>query len=97
MAYEIIYSENFVSDLKLVLDYLNYNWSEKVALNFLDQIEKSLNQITNMPESGIKTKTINIFRVLVTKHNSLFYRISNNRIELLNLFDTRQNPLKSPF
>ena len=32
--------------------------------------------------------------VLITKHNLLLYRVKNNEIELLTIFDTRQHPHK---
>jgi hypothetical protein len=34
---------------------------------------------------------------LVTKHNLLFYRITEDRIFLLTLWDTRRDPASRPF
>jgi hypothetical protein len=44
-----------------------------------------------------RSTKMNIHQVLITKHNLLFYRILENKIELLTFFDTRQNPVKKPF
>jgi hypothetical protein len=46
---------------------------------------------------GIPSEKYCIRSILLTKHNRLFYRIKDETIELLNIFDTRQNPEKQPF
>jgi len=33
-----------------------------------------------------------IQKCVATKHNTLYYRETNHRIEILRLYDTRQNP-----
>ncbi|MFN0050181.1 MAG: type II toxin-antitoxin system RelE/ParE family toxin [Cytophagales bacterium] len=94
----IEWSEKFTEDVENVVAYLVYNWSKKTALSFIDKLNNKIDFITYSPFSGIPyRKYKNIYKILVTKHNALFYKIYDNRIELLNLFDTRQNPSKSPF
>ena len=37
-------------------------------------------------------ESLQIRKCVVTKHYSIFYRETNSRIEILRLYDTRQNP-----
>jgi len=81
-----------------VLDYLLSNWSEKVALSFIDLAEKKINLISTHPFIGIASeKDPTIRSILLTKQNRLYYQVSENKIELLNIFDTRQDPAKNKF
>lgn len=36
----------------------------------------------------------NVRRCVITKQTILYYRVRKNKIELITLFDSRQNPLK---
>jgi len=38
-----------------------------------------------------------VLSVLITKQNMLYYKVFDDRIELLQLFDTRQDPTKNKF
>jgi plasmid stabilization system protein ParE len=52
-----------------------------------------LAQIKNNPELfPLINSELQIRKCVVTKHNSIFYRETNSRIEILRLYDTRQNP-----
>jgi hypothetical protein len=46
-----------------------------------------------MPFLGIKSQRFpTLRRLLITKHNSLIYRVIDDTIYLLNIIDNRQNP-----
>jgi plasmid stabilization system protein ParE len=89
----IIWSPLSEKDFALILDYLNKNWDSKVALNFIELTEISLNQISINPRQfPIFYKKKKIRKCVLTKHNSLFYRDGNTTIEILRIYDTRQDP-----
>lgn len=42
-------------------------------------------------------KRLKIRKCVVSKHNSIYYREKKDFIEIVNVFDTRQNPNKLKF
>lgn len=92
MAYKIIWTETSVADLKKIIDYLKTNWSMKVAQDFQEKLQFRLKIIAENPISGPIRETPNIRKILITKHNYLYYRLKDTEIIIDMLFDTRQNP-----
>ena len=95
MKREIIFSKNAEKRLIDLLDFLESKWSSKVREKFISKLEKSIYLIKNEPEtfpkSAINTK---IHKCVITKQTTLFYSYSTKRINVVSLFDTRQNPNK---
>lgn len=44
----------------------------------------------------LENKEKQIRGFVITKHNTLFYRIEEDKIILITFFDNRQNPIKKP-
>ncbi len=92
----IEWSKKFTEDAEKVVA-LTYSWSKKTALGFIDTLYHKIAYI-KYSLSGIPYKKHKgVFRIFVTKHNSLFYKVYDSRIGLLSIFDTRPNLSKSPF
>ncbi len=93
MQYQIYISETAERNLEYIFLYLQKEWSEKVKNNFKSQFLNYLELIKKnpfiFPSSNIKKE---IRRCIITKHNALYYRVSNNVIEIITIQDTRQNP-----
>lgn len=66
-------------------------YSQKLNLEF----NKSLKQVALIPETGIVTNNENV-RLKIVSHFEIVYLISNTQITVLDIFDTRQNPLNHP-
>ena len=97
MAYNIVVTTRFRKKLIKLLIYLEREWGKKVADNFLKKIDRRIQTLSEQPYIGQSANQDELSRsILVTKHNRLYYRIKFNEIEILNLFDTRQNPSKNP-
>jgi len=93
MAYQIKWTEIAVEDFENVIVYLLNNWSLNVANDFSQILQKKLIILSHHPHIGIASiNFLSVRSVSITKHNRLFYRITGYTIELLNLFDNRQNP-----
>jgi len=78
-------------------NYLLENWNVIVRNEFIDKLTKKINQIASQPESCPKSKDFEgLFKCVVTKQTTFYYRIlfDKNEIEIITLFDTRQNPDK---
>lgn len=98
MAYEIVYKKRFVNKLFKLLDYLKKEWGEGVSNNFISKFEKRIKTLSEYPTIGIPSSNIKSVRsILLTKHNRLFYRIKDKKIEVINMYDTRSNPTKKPY
>jgi len=82
MAYEIVIKKRFTNKVLGVIDYLEKEWGKKVAQVFLDKVRTRINAI----QSHVK----NVRSTLITKHNRLYYRVVENKIYILNLYDTRR-------
>lgn len=98
MAYNVVWTDAAIEDYQNVIHYLVNNWSFEIASKFIDTTHEKIHTISLQPELGISSEIDNnIKSVLITKHNRLFYKIYPSRIDLLNIFDTRQHPDKSKY
>lgn len=67
----------------------------KCCDNFIIRLQKRLRTLSQQPYIGIPSSIIKPIRsILITKHNRLFYRIKDDTIEVINMYDTRRNPKK---
>lgn len=93
MSKQIIWSPLSESDFAKILQYLLDNWDEKVAVQFIDLTENILEQIaTNPRQFPVIFKKKKIRKCVLTKHNTMFYRVNKTQIDILRIFDTRQYP-----
>jgi plasmid stabilization system protein ParE len=97
MAYQLIEKKRFVNKLVNLLQYLENEWGYNVAVKFQSNVDKHLALISDQPYIGITTSKQDVRSILITKHNRLFYRISGNKIIILNLYDTRMHPKRNPY
>ena len=98
MAYEVIFSDEIFEKLNSIIYYLENNWSKKVAETFLKTFYSRINNIAYNPKAGMQTKkNPNIRKFIITKHNTLYYEIFEDKIELLTIFFNAQNPDKNKF
>ncbi len=93
MSKQIVWSPLSENDFSGILNYLNKNWGEKVAYQFIDLIESFLTQVSINPRQfPVIHKKKKIRKCVLTKHNTLFYRDSKFQIDILRIYDTRQDP-----
>ncbi len=98
MAYEVIISTDVLKSLDAVVFYLERKWSANVAKKFLRTFYKKVDAIAINPAIGRKClRYSSIRKAYITKHNILYYELIEDRIELLQIFDSRQNPAKNIF
>lgn len=98
MATKIVITKRFRQNVIETYQYIQNTFSSKAASNFLDRIERRIDFIAGHPEAGkASQKRKNICCVLLPPHNQIYYRFENQTIEILLLFDMRQNPKKNPY
>ncbi|KAF5051589.1 hypothetical protein DSECCO2_417480 [anaerobic digester metagenome] len=79
--------------LDSLLVSLENEWSTKVKHNFILKLDKSLKQIQKLPDSFPESEKIKGLRkCVVTKQTTVFYRYSETSIDVITIFDNRQNP-----
>lgn len=98
MAYEIVPKDRFKKKVIKVLEFLEKEWSHKVAQEFLKKIDKKLDLLSKQPAIGRSSqKYKNVRGILITRHNKMYYRIQGHKVIIINLFDTRTDPEKNPY
>jgi plasmid stabilization system protein ParE len=89
----IIWSPLAERDLDIILQYLKEKWDTNTMNQFIDLTEKILDQIsTNPKQFQIIFKKKKVRKCVLTKHNTLYYRFTNDQIQILGIFDNRQDP-----
>lgn len=79
--------------LDTLLAHLEKAWSIKVKREFVQKLDQSLQQIQQFPDSFPESKKIKGLRkCVVTKQTTIFYRFSEATIDVVTIFDNRQNP-----
>ena len=98
MLKPVIWSPLSEIDFSNILDYLDKKWGGKVASNFITLTENIINQISINPKQfPICYKRKKVRKCVLTKHNSIFYRDGKKYVEILRIYDTRQDPATLTF
>jgi len=98
MEKKIIITRRFHTNTLRVYQYLLKEFSAKTATIFLERLEKRIDFIASNPYAGkVSVKRKNVRSILFTPHNQVFYRYQNGVIEILCLFDMRNDPRKKPY
>ena len=93
MPKPIVWSHLSENDFANILDYLDKTWGYKVAADFIDLTENIVDQISINPRQfPICYKRKKVRKCVLTKHNTIFYRDGKTNVEILRIFDTRQDP-----
>ncbi|PTX59793.1 plasmid stabilization system protein ParE [Kordia periserrulae] len=94
---KVYLSELAEKKLLKLSDYLLEEWNAKTRNKFLEKFSEKIKQISNLPTSCPQSNEYKgLYKCVVTKQNTFYYRVSNelNEIEIITIFDTRQNPNK---
>lgn len=100
MGLEIYWTDFSKKELKNIFDYYKEEASLNVARNLVLGITKEAAKLKKHPTIGqeeeLLDKDSRDFRYLVFKSYKIIYwvNLEKNRIEVFDIFDTRQNPTK---
>ena len=95
MALKVFLSPTAKLRLEKLLVYLNQEWSEKVKQDFIEKLDIKISQISHYPKSCPESRAFKgLYKCIVTKQTTFYYRIKGSEIEIAALFDTRQDPEK---
>ncbi len=94
-SFKIVWTSRASKNLEKTLLYLKQNWTSKEVKNFTENLERFILVIQKHPDSfPISQKYKPSRRAVITKLNTLYYRLDSNVITILTLFDTRQSVRK---
>jgi len=92
MAYKLFWSEEAISNLEGILNYLEKKWSNSEISNFKTFLSKNLELITKFPLIFPESEIVSgLRRAVLNKQVSIFYKILDEAIYIAYLFDNRQD------
>jgi plasmid stabilization system protein ParE len=88
----IFFSQEAEEQLDALLHYLEHVWGERAMFNFLDKLDQSLLIVSEMPNAFPHSDVFpGLYRCVVTRQTSAYYRILDNEIEVVAILDNRQD------
>mgnify|MGYP003459392311 FL=1 len=73
------------------IEYLENHWSEKGVLNFINEIDCSLNLLAKETVLFVKSDYPNVYKMVVIKQITIYYSIENETIYLLRFWNNYQD------
>jgi plasmid stabilization system protein ParE len=91
---KVVWSEEAVENLKKIIQYLEENWTETEIKKFATKLEKQISIIRSQPDSFPKANHIDVRRSVLSKQTAIYYKVDQDSIRIVTVFDNRQNPEK---
>lgn len=92
---KVRFSRLAVLKLEKLLAYLEQEWSQKVKIDFIDQLNEKVAVIQKNPNAFPSSRIDkNLIRCVVTKQTSILYEIKEDAVYVLNIIDNRQDEAK---
>lgn len=93
-GFEILWTDFALEELSETFEYLKREFSQKEIDILGDEIER-INSITSQnPNIFPNSDRLQTIKVVILKFNTLYYRIMNEKVEILSFFSNRQSPEK---
>jgi len=98
MALEIFWTISADRKFDKIIKYLLSEWNQRVTESFVKKVYDTIDILAEFPEIGtIEHKEKGIRGFTIVKQINIFYKVSDNRLIILNFFDNRQSPAKKRF
>jgi len=95
MALRIKWTKRAENNFGRIVNYLEQNFGESTKRNFVQRTFSIIESLSEFPEMGtIELVEKGVRGFVITKHNRLFYRFTDEELILLSFFDTRRDPKK---
>lgn len=93
MSRKIVLSKRASQKLDKLIDYLETEWSIRIKNIFLRKLDKSLQILKDNPDCSPKSDIVKgLHKLVITKQTTVYYKYDSERVFIVTLFDTRQNP-----
>ena len=95
MALKIFWTKRALNNFEYILEYLEEQFGDAISKAFAIRVHSFVDNLQYFPEIGnIQNSEKQIRGFVIVKQVSIFYRINEDHITILNLFDNRQHPSK---
>ena len=89
----VFWTDEALINLDNIIFYLSSNWTEKEVKKFLKKLDHAVLLIAQRPNLfPHSVYKLGARRFVLTKQVSIIYTVTNLNINILSLFDTRQDP-----
>ena len=96
MIFQVSFSLEAETDFELILNYIAVEFGDQSVGNLKNLVLDFATLLEQFPEIGsIEIRNKNIRGFVVHRRLKVFYRIKQDKVIILRLFDTRQHPGKS--
>lgn len=76
-----------------IVEYLDITWGKVIKKNFLSEITRCLKLISITPDLfPLFEDSQEVRQCLITYYNTMYYRVKNNQIQILTIWDNRMDP-----
>ena len=100
MELKVYWTDFAKSELKNIFDFHKNSVNVRIAQQIAEQIVATANGLGNFPEIGVVEELLQNrsenFRYIISTNYKIIYWVNKTkkRIEIVDVFDTRQNPIK---
>ena len=88
------FSNRSLIEIIAISEYIEYKWSIRSKDKFLELLNKNINLIKSNPNLFQVSNYANIHRCVVSKQTSVYFKFNSELIQIVSVFDLRQNPNK---
>jgi plasmid stabilization system protein ParE len=98
MALKILWTKQADRKFDKIIEYLLNEWNQRVTESFIKKVYDTIDTLAEFPDIGtIEHKEKGIRGFTIVKQINIFYKVSDNKLIILNFFDNRQSPEKKRF
>jgi len=91
----LIWSDRALEEYDKLQDYLYEEWGDEITQRVILEIAQTIHRIQNSPEHfPIFLKRKKIRRCVASPQTSIFFKVNHDVVEILAMFDNRQNTKK---
>lgn len=87
-GYKIHWTDNALDELAKTIEYLKENFTDREIRKLALKIESAMKLISQNPNIFPKSELKDVYKMVVLKYNTLYYRVKGNTIEILSFFQT---------
>lgn len=93
MQHKIILTHTAKKDLDAILNYIEQNWSISYRKNFIYNLNELITLISQLPFIYEESQSYpGVRRCIISKQNSMYYKVVEDKIIILTIHDNRKNP-----
>lgn len=90
-GFKVTWTPHALAELEATIEYLETFFTEKEIKRLAQKIENTTALISQNPYIFQKSDKRGVFKVVLLKFNTIYYRIKDENVEIVSFFSNRQN------